>query len=92
MYLRSAGSSGHDATAAWSGWQEASLRKSRQKSTASLSWLKLVPYLTGARTSADRYRARRGSGSSKNRRATSSSPAITSRSTPWFTTCSHTLS
>lgn len=53
---------------------------------ASLAWLKLVPYRTGARTSGDMYRARSGKGSSKKRAATSSIPAMAPESTPWFTT------
>uniref|UniRef100_A0A0A9FDR7 Uncharacterized protein n=1 Tax=Arundo donax TaxID=35708 RepID=A0A0A9FDR7_ARUDO len=82
---RSAGWRGHDGTTAASG-RQTSLRKSRQQRTASLAWLKLVPYRTVALTSGDMCRARSANGSSKNRAATSSVPAITSPSTPWFTT------
>lgn len=69
-----------------SGWQ-LSFKKSLQQKTPSMFWLKLVPYRTGARMSADMYFALSSKERLKKLLLASIMSSITSLSIPWFTNC-----
>lgn len=85
FYLYWSGLDGHELTHLESG-REQCLRKSLQKWTSSLKWLRLVPYLTGFFTSSDMRGIFSSEGRLKNSEAASIAPSIREGQTPWLIT------